>query len=373
MQLQTSQTLQKEAPWKDDKTKTFDSVSKTITRSAESYNFPPLSKDEGWGDKASLSALPTLLRFLLEQPEKWPYWKILVLPGSFLTGCSPSLLSVHRHHSVCIETPASAGSCVWAPGSLCFTWICSEPGGEHPELFLQLERWHSLLRLGAPLLPRRVWVFNPQPLQAQRKLPAGFQHRRVSSYSFCGGSGRSSPGICTGTEWFHGSTCVDLSVRLALCPQEAGRLPPSAGPRRPGADERARLEMRLHVHPRVLPLPGGERPGQNKEAIIGTSLWFRTRVRPCRNVSCGQNQTLGTFLNVGNFLRQKNGMKGTCKCKRSIQQTIGVMAVTYWCLCALSGHLAPRISAFHWDYTSAIIPVRAIKIWGLILSGCWAV
>lgn len=144
MQLQTSQTLQKEAAWKDDKTKTFDSVSQTITRSTEGYNFSPVSKKEGWGDKASVSALPTLLQFPL----------------------GPS------------------GSCIWALGSSCLTWICSETGREHPELFLQLERWHSLLRLGAPLLPWRVWVFNPQPLQAQRKLPAGFQHCRVSSYSF---------------------------------------------------------------------------------------------------------------------------------------------------------------------------------------------
>lgn len=332
MQLQTSQTLQKEAAWKDDKTKTFDSVSQTITRSTEGYNFPPVSKKEGWGDKASVSALPPLLQFPL----------------------GPS------------------GSCIWAPGSSCLTWICSETGREHPELFLQLERWHSLLRLGAPLLPWRVWVFNPQPLQAQRKLPAGFQHCRVSSYSFYDsfsysfvlfflfyeGWGRNLPGICTRTEWFHGSTCQDLSVRLALCPQEAGRLPPSAGPRRPGEDEWARLEVRLHVHPRVLPLPGGERPGQNKKAILGTFRWFHTQFCPCRNVSRGQGQTLGTFLNIDNFLRQT--------------ADAGVLAVTYGCLCALSGHLAPRISAFHWDYTS-VIPVRAIKIWGLISSGCLAV
>lgn len=30
---------------------------------------------------------------------------------------------------------------------------CYETGGGHPELLLKLERWHSLLRLGAPLLP----------------------------------------------------------------------------------------------------------------------------------------------------------------------------------------------------------------------------
>lgn len=51
---------------------------------------------------------------------------------------------------------------------------------------------------------------------------------------------------------------------------------------------------------------------------------------------------------------------------------VGGLAGTYGCLCALSGHLAPRISTFHSDYTSAIIPVGAIKICGLILSGCWA-
>lgn len=55
-----------------------------------------------------------------------------------------------------------------------------------------------------------------------------------------------------------------------MCPQEAGRLPPAVGPRRPGADERARLEVCLHVHPGVLPLPGGERPGQDQKEIIGT-------------------------------------------------------------------------------------------------------
>lgn len=37
--------------------------------SAQGYNFPPVSKDEGWGDEASPSAPPTLLPFPLEQPE----------------------------------------------------------------------------------------------------------------------------------------------------------------------------------------------------------------------------------------------------------------------------------------------------------------
>ena len=70
--------------------------------------------------------------------------------------------------------------------------------------------------------------------------------------------------------WPHGSVSHFLSSRLiaALCLQEAGRLPPSARPRRLSPDERARLEVRVHVHPGVLPLPGGERPGQDQEAAV---------------------------------------------------------------------------------------------------------
>lgn len=63
--------------------------------------------------------------------------------------------------------------------------------------------------------------------------------------------------------------CGCLSVMLHLCVQEDGRLPPTAGPWRLSPDERARLEVCLHIHPRVLPLSGGERPGQNQEATIG--------------------------------------------------------------------------------------------------------
>lgn len=57
------------------------------------------------------------------------------------------------------------------------------PGGKHPEFLLQLGWWHSLLRLSAPLLSWCVRVLHPQSLCAQGKLPAGFQHCRVSSHS----------------------------------------------------------------------------------------------------------------------------------------------------------------------------------------------
>lgn len=60
-------------------------------------------------------------------------------------------------------------------------------------------------------------------------------------------------------------------MTLCLCLQEAGRLPPSAGCRWFSPDERARLEVCVHIHPGVLPLPRGERPGQNQKANI--NLW----------------------------------------------------------------------------------------------------
>lgn len=61
-----------------------------------------------------------------------------------------------------------------------------------------------------------------------------------------------------------------LSVTLALCLQEAGRLPPSAGRWWLSPDERAGLEVCVHLHPGVLPLPGGERHGQNQKATVGS-------------------------------------------------------------------------------------------------------
>lgn len=45
-------------------------------------------------------------------------------------------------------------------------------------------------------------------------------------------------------------------------------MPSSAGCRGLSPDEGARLEVCVHVYPGVLPLPGGERPGQNQEAAI---------------------------------------------------------------------------------------------------------
>lgn len=86
------------------------------------------------------------------------------------------------------------GPCASAPRRLKRLRLCSESGGQHPELFLQLERWHRLLRPGAPLLPRCLRVLHPQPLQAQGELPAGLQQRRVSSYSLREGSRRIPPG-----------------------------------------------------------------------------------------------------------------------------------------------------------------------------------
>lgn len=49
-------------------------------------------------------------------------------------------------------------------------------------------------------------------------------------------------------------------------------------------------------------------------------------------------------------------------CKCTISSTwVCVLAETYGCLCALSGQLALRISAFHSDYTSALIPVGTVE------------
>lgn len=74
--------------------------------------------------------------------------------------------------------------------------------------------------------------------------------------------------------WSHLSVTLTVSLRL----QEAGWLPSSAGPRWLSPDERARLEVCVHLHPGVLPLPGGERPGQNQKTTIDSFcdwLWFK--------------------------------------------------------------------------------------------------
>lgn len=68
-----------------------------------------------------------------------------------------------------------------------------------------------------------------------------------------------------------GFSPVCLSPFLSVCLQEAGRLSPPAGRRRLGPHARARLEVCVHLHPGVLPLPGGERPGQNQEEAIGSA------------------------------------------------------------------------------------------------------
>lgn len=48
-----------------------------------------------------------------------------------------------------------------------------------------------------------------------------------------------------------------------------------------------------------------------------------------------------------------------------------LLAEAYGCLCAFCGQLLQRISIFHWDYTSALIPVGAIENQGSdVLSGC---
>lgn len=65
--------------------------------------------------------------------------------------------------------------------------------------------------------------------------------------------------------------CSNDSV--CLCAQDTRRLPSAAGRRRLDANARARLEMRVHVYPRVLPLSGGERPcqDQKEDAIMYTA------------------------------------------------------------------------------------------------------
>lgn len=64
--------------------------------------------------------------------------------------------------------------------------------------------------------------------------------------------------------WLKTTFFVILSPHL----QEVGRVPPFAGRWWPGPDERAGLEVCLHLHPGVLPLPGGERPGQDQEKAL---------------------------------------------------------------------------------------------------------
>lgn len=61
--------------------------------------------------------------------------------------------------------------------------LWDKTGSGHPELLFKLERWNSLLCFGPPILPRRVWILDPQPQQTQGQLPAGLHHCRVRSKS----------------------------------------------------------------------------------------------------------------------------------------------------------------------------------------------
>lgn len=101
-----------------------------------------------------------------------------------------------------------------------------------------------------------------------------------------------------------------------MCPQEAGRLPPAVGPRRPGADERARLEVCLHLHPGVLPQPGGERPGQDQKEIIGTlSVAFNP-------VPAEHERRLKSRTSLNRTLTFLKGKAATRECKCSIRQML---------------------------------------------------
>lgn len=170
-----------------------------------------------------------------------------------------------------------------------------------------------------------------------------------------------------------------LSVRLALCLQEAGRLPPSAGCWRLSPDESARLEVCLHVHPRVLPLPGGERPCQNQKAIIDSFhywllipflhsiqvWWLKTQYDTPFST---ENLHFVCFLRGATMEKIKYLMRVAVMRHVNVNAQCGAL-VSMWvytggiygCLCALTGQLVLRISTFHWDYTSALIPVSNIE------------
>lgn len=92
-------------------------------------------------------------------------------------------------------------------------------------------------------------------------------------------------------------------LTLSLCVQEAGRLPPSAGRWRFSPDERARLEVCVHIHPGVLPLPGGERPGQNQEANLDSTFSNWHVILICTHKIQYHALFSSTYLHVFCYLR----------------------------------------------------------------------
>lgn len=121
------------------------------------------------------------------------------------------------------------------PPKLTGLWSRTQGRG-HPELLLQLEGRHRLLRPGASLLPRCVRVLRPQPKQTQGQLPAGLQHGRVSAHSlYDAGDVSSAADDEDDEDVFYNldrklhCLIVYLSLPSSLTPspslQEVGRLP----------------------------------------------------------------------------------------------------------------------------------------------------
>lgn len=247
--------------------------------------------------------------------------------------------------------------------------ICCETGSAHPELLFKLERWHCLLRLGAPLLPRCVRVLSPQPLQAQGKLPAGFQHRRVSSYSLYEEPRSISCGTSSGTAWFAHEKRTSLLSRFCVIVSLSA-----------GGWQAAPLCWTLMTWWGWMSQTGSvcTRTSKSSTAAWWRKAWSKLKsgyrrfcfcTSTCTSMSCGQKHApfsfqLFPFLCVSLALRSR----GCFQCVWSMHpenvnvqgKALGcVLAVTYGCSHALGGQLALRISTFHWDYTSALIPGRA--------------
>lgn len=242
-------------------------------------------------------------------------------------------------------------------------------GSEHPKLLLKLEGRHSLLRLGAPLLPRCVRVLHPKSHQAQGKLWVGLQHRRVSRLPLYEEAAASclihSPALSCSSKQSYLSKFVSSGfVSVSVCRRLAG-CPPLLDP-----DDLIRMKepdwkcvyTYIQEFYRCLVEKG----------LVKTKKWLLTQK--------GFDNQLW-FYNSHNQHAQ-------AEIKKIIPSTFlhfvwvditYVMCLAYvnaqclmWSLCvvvlertlALSGQLAPGINAFLWDYTSALIPVTAMETLG---------
>lgn len=137
-----------------------------------------------------------------------------------------------------------------------------------------------------------------------------------------------------------------------VCAQDTRWLPSAAGRRRLDANARARLEMRVHVYPRVLPLSGGERPcqDQKEDAIMYTAT---------PNVFTANSQMTTTDTQT--------------KDKSSYISTL--LSVSRMCACAVDEDLNLCVSvfgimiepellsgAFQWDYTCINLSLDFVNV-----------